>query len=90
MLCKPLGRCKFPASDEHLSKAELPIETTLDGILIDIILLLEKALSGIASKFSGKMTVLTVLSLKQLAGMVVLSICARSMDSNAGMVRMKS
>lgn len=43
-----------------------------------------------ASKFSGRMTVLTVLSLKQLAGMVVLSICARSTDSNAGMVRMKS
>lgn len=43
-----------------------------------------------ASKFSGRMTVLILLFLKQLDGMVVLSICARSTDSNAGMVRMKS
>ena len=90
MLCKPLGRIKLPANDVQLSKAELPIETTLDGISIDVMLLLENALSGIASRFSGKMTVLTVLSLKQLAGIVVLSICARSTDSNADMVRMKS
>ena len=85
-----LGSVNIPVKSGHSPKAPTPIETTLDGISIDVMLLLENALSGIASKFSGRMTVLTVLSLKQLAGMVVLSICARSTDSNAGMVRMKS